>query len=127
MRKEDNILNLNETFGVRKDLFNERLNEAQDFFASQYKTNIVGKDVEDILANQTLFEAYTTQLTEGFDPQTAERLSEMMENTRSEILKESSLGGIPPYHSLAMPMLVKLWARLSMTNAGRWKFERSCP
>ena len=110
---------LNESgMAMTTDAFSERLSEANDFFSKKYHTNIIGSDFESVVSNDALFEAYAQKLTEGFE-ETAngESLQEMLTNTRAEILREASMSGIQPFNSLAMPMIVKLWARLSMTNA----------
>ena len=99
------------------DAFSTRLNEAQTFFSEHHRTNIIGHDFEEIIANNALFESYTEKLTEGFDPVQADSLGQLLSNTRSEILRESSITGVQPYNSLTMPIMVKLWARLSMTEA----------
>ena len=97
--------------------FETRLSEAQDFFATKYQTNIVGKDFEEIITNNELFESYVDRLTDGFDAVQEDNLRTLLENTRSEILTESTTSGVLPFNSLSMPVMVKLWARLSMTEA----------
>ena len=104
-------------FKAETGAFETRLNEAQDFFSERYKTNIVGQDFAEIISNNTLFESYVERLVEGFDPAQEDTLKTLLENTRSEILTESSTTGILPFNSLSMPVMVKLWARLSMTEA----------
>ena len=111
------MVNLNEVFQTNKDGFSQRLNETQNLFKERYHTNIIGRDFENVLTESGLFTSYVDELVSGFEPAMASQLTEMLENTRQEILNESSLAGIQPFHSLSMPMLVKLWARLSMTNA----------
>ena len=107
----------NSGFKVSTDDFTTRLNEAQNFFSERHHTNIVGADFAEILAEDNLFASYADRLTEGFEPAQEEALRTLLENTRSEILTESSTTGILPFNSLSMPIMVKLWARLSMTEA----------
>lgn len=104
-------------FDVNNDAFSERLNEANEFFADKYKTNIIGKDFETVVANDVLFNQYRDRLTEGFTPAQESAVNSLIDNSRVQILKESSISGVEPYQSLTMPIMVKLWARLSMTEA----------
>lgn len=99
------------------DEFDIQLKETDQRFQKTYGNGIVGRDIETILTEDTTFNDYIDSLTEAFDPELKESLESMMENTRSEILQESSMGQIQPFASLTMPMLVKLWARLVMTQA----------
>lgn len=98
------------------DKFSVTLNETNDFFKEQYGLNITGEDAKSILTDDDMFNSYKGKLTENFDPQLSEQLDQLMDNTRQEILNENLTSGITPFASLTMPMLVKLWARLTMTN-----------
>lgn len=98
------------------DAFSKRLSETQDLFAQKHQTNIIGKNFEDILTDNVLYEEYITQLTEGFEATERAQICEMADCTREQILTES-LEGVQPYASLTMPILVKLWARLSLKYA----------
>ena len=98
------------------DEFSQRLAEAQEFFAEKHGTNIIGRDIETVLTTTSLFEDYKDKLTEGFDSNTAEDLSTLLDSTREQCLKES-VAGVQPYAALTMPILVKLWARLAMKYA----------
>lgn len=103
--------------GLAKDSFAEVLSEANDMFANTYQTNIIGDDFKNIVTSNTLFDTYKNQLLQNFDENLTEEISTLLDNTRLEILSESSMTGIRPFSSLTMPILVKLWARLSMVNA----------
>jgi hypothetical protein len=98
------------------DAFSRRLNETQDYFAQRHQTNIIGKNFEDILTDNVLYEDYMNHLCEGFEATEMAQLKEMADSTRENILTES-LEGVQPYASLTMPILVKLWARLSLKYA----------
>ena len=98
------------------DGFSQRLCETQDYFAQRHQTNIIGKNFEDIITDNVLFEDYMSHLCEGFEATEAAQLREMADATRESILTES-LEGVQPYASLTMPILVKLWARLSLKYA----------
>jgi len=98
------------------DAFSRRLSETQDYFAQRHQTNIIGKNFEDILTDNVLYEDYMAHLTEGFEATEGAQIKEMADSTRENILTES-LEGVQPYASLTMPILVKLWARLSLKYA----------
>lgn len=98
------------------DDFSMRLTEAQEFFAEKHGTNIIGRDIETVFSTNSLFEDYKDKLTEGFDANTAEDLGTLLDATREQVLQES-VAGVQPYAALTMPILVKLWARLSMKYA----------
>ncbi len=98
------------------DAFSKKLNETQQYFNAKHGTNIIGKNFEDIVTDNNLYEDYISHLTEGFEATEEQQLREMADCTREQILTES-LEGIQPYASLTMPILVKLWARLSLKYA----------
>lgn len=98
------------------DEFTQRLNETQEFFAERHGANIIGRDIETVFATNSLFEDYKAKLTEGFDSNTQEDLETLLDSTREQCLQES-VAGVQPYAALTMPILVKLWARLSMKYA----------
>lgn len=100
------------------DNFNTLLESADSLLSEKFNLSLKGSDFEEILANEAVFSQYVDQLTEGFtDASEKANIENLMENTRKEILTESSLSGIAPFASLTMPLLVKLWARLTMTEA----------
>ena len=98
------------------DAFSVRLAETQNYFSQAHQTNIIGKNFEDIITDNVLYEDYISHLTEGFEATEEAQIREMADSTRENILTES-LEGIQPYASLTMPILVKLWARLSLKYA----------
>lgn len=100
------------------DAFGVMLKEMDEMFVQRFSTSVVGQDFSDVLSDNQLFESYTNTLLENFeDVSLSETMGVMIENAREDILLENSLTGIQPFHSLTMPILVKLWARLSMTEA----------
>lgn len=104
------------TTSAPTDRFSRMLHETQDFFAQKYRTNIIGKNFEDILTDDTLYNDYMTHMTEGFEATEEAQIRAMADSTRENIITES-LEGVQPYASLTMPILVKLWARLSLKYA----------
>lgn len=113
------MVNLKESgFDVKRDSFSQNLAEANEFFATTYKTNVIGSDFASVITNENLYSQYVARLTEGFrDDKMASQVETLLENAREEILSETALSGIQPFHSLTVPMLVKLWARLTLTQA----------
>lgn len=99
-----------------KDGFSQTLHETFDAFSQKYNVSIIGKNFEDILTTPSLFEEYVDSFTEGMDATTTKQIETLAESFRSTTLSES-LAGVQPYASLSMPMLVKLWARLSIKYA----------
>ena len=104
------------TTSAPTDRFSRMLHETQDFFAQKYRTNIIGKNFEDILTDDTLYNDYMNHITEGFEATEEAQIRAMADSTRENIITES-LEGVQPYASLTMPILVKLWARLSLKYA----------
>lgn len=101
----------------QKDSFSENLLAINENMMNTHRTSIVGGNIEAIITDDVLFEEYKGQLIEGFDFDEREVLDTVLENSRQEILAESTLGQIQPYTALSMPVLVKLWARLALTEA----------
>ncbi|BDE75550.1 hypothetical protein [Staphylococcus phage S6] len=100
-----------------KDEFSVRLEDIENSINESYNLSTIGGDFAAIATDDAVFESYKDQLLEGFDAAEGEALAGMLDNTREEILMESSMGPIQPYASLSMPILVKLWARLALTEA----------
>lgn len=98
------------------DGFSAHLSETQDLFQQKNGISIIGKDFEDIVTTNSLYEEYVESLTEGFNAETKEQLETLSEGVRESILSES-IADISPYASLTMPILVKLWARLGLKYA----------
>lgn len=98
------------------DDFSVRLQEAQEYFAEKHGTNIIGRDIETVLTTNSLFEDYKEKLMEGFSANESEDLECLLNSSREQVLTES-VAGVQPYAALTMPILVKLWARLSMKYA----------
>ena len=55
------------TTAAPTDRFSKMLHETQDYFSQKYKTNIVGRNFEDVLTDTALYEDYIQHLTEGFE------------------------------------------------------------
>ena len=104
------------TTAAPSDAFSQALHETQDYFSQKHGVNIIGKQFEDIITDTQLYNEYMDKLTEGYQANEAAQLQALMESTREGILTES-LEGVQPYASLTMPILVKLWARLSLKYA----------
>jgi hypothetical protein len=98
---------------LRQKDFNAVLLETSDFFKSQ-GVNIIGEGFKEIATNPALFESYVEALTEGSSADHAVVMGQLMANTNSGILRESSLSGIAPIASLSMPVIRKLWPKFAI-------------
>jgi hypothetical protein len=96
--------------------YNEVLNEAYDYFQSQ-GLSVIGEGYKEIASNAALFESYVDQLTEGCNANDAASMAQLMANTNSNILRESSMTGIQPIASLSMPVIRKLWPKFALKDA----------
>lgn len=101
----------------RNEEFNTVLNEANDALKGHFNLSAIGQDISSVLVDDNAFDVYRESLTANMDAQDQEKLSTMMSNAREEILRESALSSVTPFASLNMPILVQLWARLTMTQA----------
>lgn len=99
------------------DQFSMNLQETDASFQREHGTSTLGGAFAGIVTNNHLFESYADSITEGFKPADKVEIMTLLENTRNELLRESTMSNISPFASLTMPILVKLWARLSMTKA----------
>lgn len=97
--------------------FNQVLQETSDLLKERYNLNAIGEDFRSVITNEDTFDTYKDELLSSFDESTKENLGSLMENARAEILKEAALGSITNFAALDMPILVQLWARLTMTQA----------
>jgi hypothetical protein len=98
---------------LRQKDYNAVLLETSDFFKSQ-GINIIGEGFKEIATNPALFESYVEALTEGASADHAVVMGQLMANTNSGILRESSLSGIAPIASLSMPVIRKLWPKFAI-------------
>jgi hypothetical protein len=98
---------------LRQKDYNAVLLETSDFFKSQ-GINIIGEGFKEIATNPALFESYVEALTEGASADHAVVMGQLMANTNSGILRESSLSGIAPIASLSMPVIRKLWPKYAI-------------
>ena len=92
------------------------LTETNDYFQAQ-GISILGEGYREIASNPVLFESYVEQLTEGCSADSAATMAQLMSNTNANILRESSITGIQPVASLAMPVIRKLWPKFALKEA----------
>lgn len=97
------------------DGFSQVLREAYNFFAENNIHMVSG--IQEILAEQSLFNEYVNQLTKGLDPDEEAQLEQLYENARFHILQEASISNITPIVGLSMPVVRKMWLRTGMKNA----------
>lgn len=97
------------------DGFASVVKNSYDYFAEQ-GLNMMS-DIQDILTEDTLFDAYNSHLCESMDVEDAAQLNQLLENARINMLQESSISGVSPLAGLTMPTIRKLWLKLAMKNA----------
>ena len=104
--------NLDLNFNKSSD---EVLTEAAGYFADQ-GYSVLNQGFAEIVSSPRLSKEYIEALTEGCNANDKAVMSTLMKNTCDTILNES-LGGIMPLSSLSMPVIRKLWPRVSMKEA----------
>jgi hypothetical protein len=98
------------------DTYSTILREASDFFAGQ-RIHMIGNGFDEILSEQSLFETYVEKLSKGLTADEAVQIGQLMENSRLQIMQESSVGGIQPIAALSMPTVRKMWVKVALKNA----------
>lgn len=104
--------NLDLNFNKSSD---EVLTEAAGYFADQ-GYSVLNQGFAEIVSSPRLSQEYIEALTEGCNANDKAVMTTLMKNTCDTILNES-LGGIMPLSSLSMPVIRKLWPRVSMKEA----------
>jgi hypothetical protein len=104
--------------------YNTVLSETSDFFAAQ-GLSIIGEGYKEIATNAALFQSYVENLTEGASADHAAVMAQLMANTNTGILKESSMTGIQPIASLSMPVIRKLWPKFALKDALKTEVAKS--
>jgi hypothetical protein len=99
-----------------KDGYSHILREASEFFAGQ-RIHMIGNGFDEILSEQSLFDAYVEKLCKGLTADEADQMSQLMENSRLQIMQEASVAGIQPIASLSMPTVRKMWVKVALKNA----------
>lgn len=111
------LQNVVETRSKLNDGCSEILREAASFFQDQGISMTSAQGMQEILSEQTLFNEYKARLLEGMEAEDAENFSQLLDNSRMEILRESSVAGIQQVAGLSMPTLRKMWARVALKHA----------
>jgi hypothetical protein len=93
------------------------LREAAEYFESEKIQMTTGDGIKEILTSTPLFNAYVEKLSEGMDAEEAFQFAQLLENTRTHILTESSISGIQQVSALSMPMIRKAWPKIGLKNA----------
>lgn len=96
--------------------YNTILSETNDFFQAQ-GVSIIGEGYKEIATNPTLFESYVENLTEGASADHAAQMAQLMANSNTSLLMESSITGIQPIASLSNPVIRKLWPKFVLKEA----------
>lgn len=94
------------------------LTEANDYFRSSYSgAGILNEGFKAIAYDSGLTEQYIDSLTDGASSNDAAEMAQVMRNTMDSIMQESTMTGIMPIHSLACPVIRRLWPRFVLKNA----------
>lgn len=104
--------NLDLNFNVKSS--DAVLREAAEYFADQ-GYSVLNQGFAEIVSSPKLLNEYTSALTVGCNANDEAVMKSLMENTAETILNES-LGGIMPLSSLSMPVIRKLWPKVSMKD-----------
>lgn len=98
------------------DSFSQLLREADETLRND-SIQMLGEGVREIFTDNTAFQQYSELLTRGVRNEDAEQVNTLINNTRDVILQESMSVGISPVASLAIPTLMKAWARVAIPRA----------
>lgn len=90
-----------------------RLTSINESFQSQ-GLNILNEGFSEVATNSHFYADYIQQLSEGLDEVAAEQFEVLAENSRREILAESTIGGITPITALSLPMLRVAFAKTAV-------------
>lgn len=99
----------------RSDGYSAILKEAHEYFNEQNIDMIAGYN--EIISEDSLFEAYVNKLTKGLDADESAQISQILENQRLVQLQESTVNQISPISGLAMPTVRKMWSKTALKNA----------
>lgn len=100
-----------------KDGFSDVLTEASDFFSSKGIQMTNPQGFNEIISDQSYFNSYKNYLTEGMEYEDAENFSQLMDNSRLEVLQEATVSGIDQLAGLSMPTIRKMWAKIALKHA----------
>lgn len=98
------------------DTYSGIIREASEYFAAQ-RVHMIGNGFEEILSEQSLFDTYVDKLSKGLTADEAAQMEQLLENTKTHILRESSVSGIQPISALSMPTVRKMWVKVALKNA----------
>lgn len=98
-----------------KSAFRDLLQNAQQTFHED-GINILGEGIADVISDEDTFNRYRDVMLEGCEADDAEQISQIIDNSRWDIINESTTG-ITPISSLAVPAIRALWPRLALKNA----------
>ena len=101
---------------LMNDGYSTILKEASEYFAGQ-RVHMLGSGFDEILAENSLFNAYVDKLNKGLTADDAVQMRQLLENVRLQIMQESSISGISPIASLSMPTVRKMWVKVALKNA----------
>jgi hypothetical protein len=104
------------SLGAVKDGFTESLKESVATLQEQGFVPF-GDGYKDVLAEASVFATYKDSLSQDFSADAAEQFDILAENVRIEQLKENSIESISTISALTLPVMKKLWAKLSIKES----------
>ena len=99
--------------GVKMSPALARISAINESFQAQ-GLNVLNEGFAEVATNTHFYSDYIQQLSEGMDEVAAEQFEVLAENTRREILAESTIGGITPITALSLPMLRVAFAKTAV-------------
>ena len=95
------------------------LTETNDYFRSSYSgAGILNEGFKTIAYDSGLTDQYIESLTEGCTSANDQaQMRQLMRNSMDSIMVESTMTGITPIHSLACPVIRRLWPRFCLRQA----------
>lgn len=98
------------------DNFSKIFNETYNLFKTQ-SVSVIGEGYKDIATNPVLFESYVDSLLAGAGSDARAEMEQLIRNSNSELLSESTISGIAPIASMQGPVIRKLWPMFALKNA----------
>jgi hypothetical protein len=115
--KQNMISYIQHNHTVVSDGFSQMLRSAQEEFSENYNINIIGQGIEEVIHDQTMFEAYKGKLLQGLTADEAQTLDTLFDGARQSALTSESMASIQPISSMNWPMLRKFWPRVGAIHA----------
>lgn len=112
---------------ILKNSYDAVLDSANSYFRNSYsQAGILSEGFKSIVLDEGLAGQYVESLTDGCTSANSKAaMKQLMENSMEQILTEQSFTGIMPVHSLACPVIRRLWPRFVLKGAVETKVATS--